>query len=144
MSKVIYSSLFTGNNEKAPVKTYIITSRKLKNKIKAGINFEKLLKIIMNTQMKGVTVKNLMANCPHIYKTFFGRATSENRKKKKDSIIVNTMRTSVNVKIVFFRKNLITFRISLRIIVTLNDSVEFRGLINLDAEINCIDKVTYK
>jgi hypothetical protein len=92
--------------------------------------------------VEGVTVKDLMANYPYMYKTFFGKAISENRKKKKDSATVN--RTNVNVKIAFFRENPVAFRILFKVIITLNDSVEFRGLINLDAEINCIDKVTYK
>jgi hypothetical protein len=85
-----------------------------------------------------------MANCPHMYKTFFGKAISKNRKKKKDSVAINTIRTSVNAKIAFFRENPVAFRISLRIIITLDDSVELRGLINSGAEINCIDKITYK
>jgi hypothetical protein len=94
--------------------------------------------------MEGVTVKNLMTNYSYIYKIFFGKAIPENRKKKKDSIIVNSMRTGVSARAVFFRKNPITFRILLRVTITLNDSVEFRGLINLGVEINCIDKATYK
>jgi hypothetical protein len=85
-----------------------------------------------------------MANCLYVYKIFFGKTTSENRKKKKNSIIINSIRTGVSVKIVFFRENLIAFRTLLRIIITLNDSVKLRGLINLGAEINYIDKVTYK
>jgi hypothetical protein len=85
-----------------------------------------------------------MANYSYIYKTFFGKVTPENRKKKKNSAAVNSMRTGVNVKIVFFRKNPITFRTLFRVTITLNDSVELRGLINFDAEINYIDKATYK
>jgi hypothetical protein len=85
-----------------------------------------------------------MINCPHVYKTFFGKAISENRKKKKDSITVNSIRTGVSVKTAFFRENPVTFRTLFKVIITLNDSVEFRGLINLDAEINYIDKATYK
>jgi hypothetical protein len=54
------------------------------------------------------------------------------------------MRTGVNAKIAFFRENPITFRTLLKVIITLNDSVELRGLINLDAEINYIDKAIYK
>jgi hypothetical protein len=54
------------------------------------------------------------------------------------------MRTGVNVKIVFFRKNPVAFRILFRVIITLNDSIELRGLINFSAEINYIDKATYK
>jgi hypothetical protein len=94
--------------------------------------------------MEGVTVGDLIANYFYIYKTFFGRAIPENRKEKKDSAAVNLIRTGVNVKTVSFRKNPVTFRILFRIIITLNDSVEFRGFINLDAEINYIDKITYE
>jgi hypothetical protein len=65
-------------------------------------------------------------------------------KKKKNSIIINTIRTSVNVKIVFFRENPITFRTLFKITITLDDSVELRGFINSDAEINYIDKATYE
>jgi hypothetical protein len=100
-----------------------------------------LLTIIMSTQIKGVTVKDLMANCLYVYKTFFEKAIPKNR-KKKDSAIVNKM--SVSARAAFFRKNPITFRTLPRIIITLDDSVKLRGLINLDAEINCIDKATYK
>jgi hypothetical protein len=57
---------------------------------------------------------------------------------------MNLIRTGVNVKITFFRKNPVAFRILPKITVMLDDSVEFRGFINLDAEINCIDKITYK
>jgi hypothetical protein len=64
--------------------------------------------------------------------------------KKKDSAIINSMRTGVSAKIVSFRKNPITFRTLPKIIITLNDSVKFRGLINSNAEINYIDKATYK
>jgi hypothetical protein len=52
--------------------------------------------------MEGVTVKNLIINYSYVYRTFFGRAIPENRKEKKDSITVNTMRASVNVKVAFF------------------------------------------
>jgi hypothetical protein len=83
-----------------------------------------------------------MVNYSHVYRTFFGKAIPEKRKKKKDSAVIN--KTSVNVKAVFFRENPITFRILFRVTITLNDSVELRGLINLGAEINCIDKTTYK
>jgi len=91
--------------------------------------------------MEGVTVRNLITNYPYMYKKFFGKTISENR-KKKDSIIIN--RTSVNVKIAFFRENPVIFRILLKITVTLNDSIELRGFINIGAEINYIDKITYK
>jgi hypothetical protein len=94
--------------------------------------------------MEGVTVGDLIANYFYIYKTFFERAIPENRKEKKDSAAMNLIRTGVNVKTVSFRKNPVTFRILFRIIITLNDSVEFRGFINLDAEINYIDKITYE
>jgi hypothetical protein len=85
-----------------------------------------------------------MTNYPHIYKIFFGRAIPENRKEKKDSAVINSIRTGVNAKITFFRENSVTFRTLPKVIITLNDSVEFRGLINLNAEINYIDKATYK
>jgi hypothetical protein len=49
MPKIIYSSLLTGGNKRILTKTYIITPRRLKNKIKAKINIEKLLKIIIST-----------------------------------------------------------------------------------------------
>jgi hypothetical protein len=85
-----------------------------------------------------------MANCSHVYKTFFGKAISKSRKKKKDLIIINSVRTSVNAKVTFFRENPVTFRILFRVTVTLDDSIKFRGLINIGAEINCIDKAIYK
>jgi hypothetical protein len=91
--------------------------------------------------MEGVIVRNLITNYPYMYKNFFGKTISENR-KKKDSIIIN--RTSVNVKIAFFRENPVIFRTSSKIIITLNDSVKLRGLINIKAEINYIDKATYE
>jgi hypothetical protein len=98
----------------------------------------------MSTQIKGVTVKNLIANYSYVYKTFFGKAIPENRKEKKDSIIVNLIRTGVSVKAASFRENPVTFRTLPKIIITLNDSVELRGLINSNAEINYIDKITYE
>jgi hypothetical protein len=79
-----------------------------------------------------------------VYKTFFRKATSETRKKKKDSIIINIMRTSVNVKAASFRENPIAFRILSKITITLDDSIELRGFINSGAEINYIDKVIYE
>jgi hypothetical protein len=85
-----------------------------------------------------------MTNYPYVYRTFFGRAIPKNRKEKKDSVTVNSMRKSVNAKIAFFRENPIIFRTLLRVIITLDDSVKFRGFINLGAEINYIDKATYK
>jgi hypothetical protein len=94
--------------------------------------------------MEGVTVGDLIVNYLYVYKTFFGRAIPENRKEKKDSIIMNTVRASVNARAVFLRENPIAFRTLFRVIITLDDSVELRGLINLDAEINYIDKITYK
>jgi hypothetical protein len=57
---------------------------------------------------------------------------------------MNSMRTGVNVRAAFFKKNPVTFRISFRVIITLDDSVELRGLINFGAEINYIDKATYE
>jgi hypothetical protein len=92
--------------------------------------------------MKGVTVRDLIANYFYIYKTFFGKAISKNRKKKKNSVTVNKI--SVNAKAASLRENPVAFRTLFKIIVTLDDSVKFRDLINLSAEINCIDKVTYK
>jgi hypothetical protein len=85
-----------------------------------------------------------MANYPYIYKTFFGRATSKNRKEKKNSIAVNTIRTSVNARAASLQKNPVTFRTLSRVTITLNDSVELRGFINSNAEINYIDKTIYK
>jgi hypothetical protein len=85
-----------------------------------------------------------MANYFYVYRIFFGKAIPENRKKKKDLAIVNLMRTGVSVKIAFFRENPVTFRILPKVIITLDDSVELRGLINLGAEINYIDKTTYE
>jgi hypothetical protein len=57
---------------------------------------------------------------------------------------VNLIRTGVSVKAVSFRKNPIAFRTLSKVTITLNDSVEFRGFINSDAEINYIDKTTYE
>jgi hypothetical protein len=94
--------------------------------------------------VKGVIVRDLIANYFYVYRTFFGRAISENRKKKKDSVFVNSIRTGVNVRTAFFRENPIIFRISFRVIITLDDSVELRGFINLGVKINCIDKFTYE
>jgi hypothetical protein len=94
--------------------------------------------------VKDVTVRDLMTNYPHVYRIFFGKAISENRKKKKNSAAINLMRTGVSARIVFFRENPIIFRILFRVTITLNDSVELRGLINSGAEINYIDKATYK
>ena len=79
-----------------------------------------------------------------MYRTFFGRTASETRKKKKDSVTENTMRTSVNIIIIFFRENPVVFRTLSRVIIMLDDSVKLRGFINLDVEINYIDKTTYK
>jgi hypothetical protein len=144
MPKIIHSSLLTNSNGKALTKIYVVAPRRFKDKVKAEINIEKLLRIIMSIQVKGVTVGNLMANYFYVYRTFFERAISKNRRKKKDSIVVNTIRTSVNARAAFFRKNPVTFRTLFRVIITLNDSVELRGFINLNAEINYIDKVIYK
>jgi hypothetical protein len=94
--------------------------------------------------MEGVTVGDLMANYLYVYRIFFGRATPENRKEKKDSVFVNSMRTGVNARAVSLRENPVAFRTLFRVTVTLDDSVKFRGLINLGAEINCIDKATYE
>jgi hypothetical protein len=85
-----------------------------------------------------------MTNYSHVYRTFFGRAIPENRKEKKDSVIINLMRTGVSVRAAFLRENPVTFRTLPKVTITLDDSVKFRGLINLDAKINCIDKFTYK
>jgi hypothetical protein len=79
-----------------------------------------------------------------MYKTFFGKAIPENRKKKKDSVTVNSMRTGVSVKAAFFRENPVTFRISSKVTVTLDDSVKLRDFINFGAEINYINKATYE
>jgi hypothetical protein len=79
-----------------------------------------------------------------MYIKSFSKKRYRKIEKKKISVIINSIRTGVNVKIAFFRKNPIAFRILLKIIITLNDSVKFRGLINFNAEINYIDKVTYK
>ena len=49
LSKGIYFSLFTNSNEIILVKVYAIAPRRLKNEIKAGLNIEKLLTIIINT-----------------------------------------------------------------------------------------------
>jgi hypothetical protein len=57
---------------------------------------------------------------------------------------VNTIRTSVNVRAAFLRESPVAFRISPKVIITLNDSVELRGLINSGAEINYINKATYE
>jgi hypothetical protein len=85
-----------------------------------------------------------MANYPHVYKTFFEKIIPENRKKKKNSIFINSIKTGVNARAAFFRKNPVTFRTLFKVIITLKDSVKLRGLINLNAEINYIDKTTYK
>jgi hypothetical protein len=48
LPKDIHFNLFTNNNEKALIKVYAITPRRLKNEVKAGLNTEKLLTIIIN------------------------------------------------------------------------------------------------
>jgi hypothetical protein len=144
LPKGIHSNSLINGNEKTLAEIYIIAPRRFKDKIKAGINIKKLLRIIISIQVKDVTVRDLIANYPYMYKTFFGKAISENRKKKKNIITVNIIRTSVNAKTAFFRENPVTFRTSFRITITLNDSVKLRGFINLDTEINCIDKAIYK
>jgi hypothetical protein len=73
-----------------------------------------------------------------------GKRYRKTERKKKDSAAVNLIRTGVSAKAVSFRENPVTFRTLPKVIITLNDSVKFRGLINSDAEINYIDKVTYK
>jgi hypothetical protein len=142
--KAIYSSSSTSDNRKTLTETYTVSPRKLKKEVKTKINIKKLFKIIMSTGVKGVIVRDLMANYFYIYKIFFERQVSETRKKKKDSAAVNTMRTSVNVIAVFFRENPVAFRTLSRVTVTLNDSVELRDFINSDVEINYIDKAIYK
>jgi len=57
---------------------------------------------------------------------------------------VNSIWTGVNARVASFRKNPIIFRTLFKVIITLDDSVKLRGLINSDAEINYIDKATYK
>jgi hypothetical protein len=54
--------------------------------------------------MKGVIIKDLIINYSHVYKIFFGEAIPENRKRKKNSIVIN--RTSVNVRVTFFLRKL--------------------------------------
>jgi hypothetical protein len=49
MPKVVHSDLLIDNNGRAPAEAYAVTSRKLKDKVKNGINIEKLLIIIMST-----------------------------------------------------------------------------------------------
>jgi hypothetical protein len=144
LPKGIHFNSPTNSNGKASAKAYAVISRRLKNEIKAGLNTKKLLTIIMSTQIKGIIIGDLMANCSHVYKTFFGKAISENRKEKKDSVSINSIRTSVSVKAASFRENPVVFRTLLRIIITLNDLVKLRGLINSGVKINYIDKVTYK
>jgi hypothetical protein len=104
LSKNIYFNLFINSNRRILAKAYIIIPRRLKDEIKVGLNIKKLLTIIMSTQMKDVTVKNLITNYPHVYKTFFEKAIPKNRKKKKNSVIMNSIRTGVNAKIVFFSR----------------------------------------
>jgi hypothetical protein len=94
--------------------------------------------------VKGVIIRDLMANYFYVYRIFFGRAIPKNRKKKKDSAVVNLMRTGVSARIVSFRENLITFRILFRVTITLDNSVELRDFIDFGAEINYINKATYK
>jgi hypothetical protein len=94
--------------------------------------------------VKSIIIKNLIINYPYVYKIFFGKTIPENRKKKKNSIFINLIKTGVSAKTAFFRKNPIAFRTLPKIIITLNDSVEFRGLINLNTKINYIDKATYE
>jgi hypothetical protein len=73
MSKVIYSSSPTSDNEKALTEIYAVSPRRLKEEVKIRINIEKLFRIIMSTEVKSVTVRDLMANCSYVYKTFFGK-----------------------------------------------------------------------
>jgi hypothetical protein len=94
--------------------------------------------------VESVIIKDLITNYPYVYRTFFGKAIPENQKKKKDSAVINSIRTGVSVKTVFFRENPVAFRILFRVTITLNDSVEFRGFINFNVKINCIDKATYE
>jgi hypothetical protein len=49
LPKSIHSSSLTNSNGRAPAKAYTVISRKFKNKIKTGLNIEKLLTIIMST-----------------------------------------------------------------------------------------------
>jgi hypothetical protein len=49
LPKNIHSNLFTNNNKRVPAKTYTIIFRRFKNEVKAGLNIEKLLTIIIST-----------------------------------------------------------------------------------------------
>jgi hypothetical protein len=100
LPKDIHFNSLINSNGKALAEIYAIASRRLKNEIKVRLNIEKLLTIIISIQIKDVTVRNLIANYSHIYKTFFGKTILENRKEKKDSIIINSMRTGVSAKAV--------------------------------------------
>jgi hypothetical protein len=48
MPKVIYSSLPISGNGRALAEIYVIAPRRFKDEVKAGINTEKLLRIIMS------------------------------------------------------------------------------------------------
>jgi hypothetical protein len=85
--------------------------------------------------VEDVTVRDLIINYFYVYKIFFGKTIPENRKKKKNSAIINSIRTGVNVRIAFFRENPVIFRILFRVTITLNDSIKFRGFIDFGVEI---------
>jgi hypothetical protein len=71
--KVIHFSSSTNNNKKALTETYTISPRRLKKEVKIKINIKKLFKIIISIEVKDITVRDLIANYPYIYKIFFGR-----------------------------------------------------------------------
>jgi hypothetical protein len=49
LPKDIHFNLFINSNKRALIKAYIIISRRFKNEVKARLNTEKLLTIIINT-----------------------------------------------------------------------------------------------
>jgi hypothetical protein len=52
---------------------YTIPVKRVKDDLKAAADAEKMLKLLFKQPIQGILVEDLLANCPNLYKRFFGK-----------------------------------------------------------------------
>jgi hypothetical protein len=65
---------------------YIIPVKKVKDNFKTVADIEKMFKLLFKQPVQGISVEDLLANYPNLYKKFFGKYVSDIIKDMKDVV----------------------------------------------------------
>ena len=108
-------------------------TRKLTNIIKDDVQFNKLMKKILNQSMKEITMKNLFSCFNALQKLFFKKIEKEKKTMKISNLKMRKMKMSEKIKISEFAQRFYAVEISKTIVSLAEKNVKV--LLNSEIEI---------